>query len=323
MLRARRPAPSGCILVLATNTWNAYNDFGGRNLYTGATAVSFERPLTNGMLEKPTEPGERLVDGGREYIEYTARHALNTWHGMAGWAGQERRFANWAARAGVELDFATNRDLEDDPDLLDGYRLYLSVGHDEYWSWAMRDTVEHFVASGGNAAFFSGNTCYWQVRTARGRMTCFKHRFLEDPLYGVDNARLTTMWSDPLVSRPENELTGVSFTRGGYHRIFRSVPRGAGGYEVHRPDHWLLDGTDLRRGDLLGSRARRRRLRVRRLRLHVPQRAPRAHRCGRHVAAVRSRRDRARDTVRPCHHAVAPRTGRRVRARIPRPPAVR
>ena len=253
VLRARRPAPSGCILVLATNTWNAYNDFGGRSLYTGATAVSFERPLTNGMLEKPTEPGERLVDGGREYIEYTARHALNTWHGMAGWAGQERRFANWAARAGVELDFATNRDLEDDPDLLDGYRLFLSVGHDEYWSWAMRDTVEHFVASGGNAAFFSGNTCYWQVRTARGRMTCFKHRFLEDPLYGVDNARLTTMWSDPLVSRPENELTGVSFTRGGYHRIFRSVPRGAGGYEVHRPDHWLLDGTDLRRGDLLGS----------------------------------------------------------------------
>ena len=39
VLRARRPARSGCILVLATNTWNAYNDFGGRNLYTGATAV--------------------------------------------------------------------------------------------------------------------------------------------------------------------------------------------------------------------------------------------------------------------------------------------
>ncbi len=42
-------------------------------------------------------------------------------------------------RAGIDLDFATNADVEQQPGLLDGYRLYLSVGHDEYWSWAMRD----------------------------------------------------------------------------------------------------------------------------------------------------------------------------------------
>ena len=104
-LRARRPAPSGCILVLATNTWNAYNDFGGRNLYTGATAVSFERPLTNGMLEKPTEPGERLVDGGREYIEYTARaraeHVAR--HGGVGRPGASLRQLGRARRHRARL----------------------------------------------------------------------------------------------------------------------------------------------------------------------------------------------------------------------------
>src|SRR5580765_7271035 len=38
----RAPEPSGdrVLFVLATNTWNAYNDFGGRNLYTGAVMVS-------------------------------------------------------------------------------------------------------------------------------------------------------------------------------------------------------------------------------------------------------------------------------------------
>ena len=49
----------------------------------------------------------------------------------------------------------TNADLEDHPDLLpagsdpgeSGYRLLLSVGHDEYWSGPMRDTVEAFVAA--------------------------------------------------------------------------------------------------------------------------------------------------------------------------------
>lgn len=61
------------------------------------------------------------------------------------------------------------------------------------------------------------------------------------------------MWSDPRIGRPETQMTGVSFTRGGYARIGQGVPRGAGGYTVWRPDHWLLDGTDLRYGDILGA----------------------------------------------------------------------
>jgi hypothetical protein len=254
VLRAERPT-AAAVVVLATNTWNAYNDFGGANLYTGATAVSFERPLAPGMLERPDGPGARLTDGARRYMEYTAAHGLGMWNGMAGWAGQERRFAHWAAANEIAVDFATNGDLEHDPSWLDGYRLFLSVGHDEYWSAPMRDAVEGFVARGGAAAFLSGNTCYWQVRVEGPRLTCFKHRFTEDPRHGTDDARVTTMWSDPLLARPENAMTGVSFTRGGYHRIHRSVPHGTGGYEVHRPTHWLLDGTGLQRGDQLGAAA--------------------------------------------------------------------
>jgi hypothetical protein len=240
--------------VLATNTWNAYNDFGGRNLYTGAITPSFERPLSAGMLAKPEGHGERLVDGGRAYLAYTDEHNFGTWHGMAGWAGQERRFAAWAARAGIDLDFATNADVEQHTDLLDGCHLYLSVGHDEYWSWAMRDALDRFVDGGGNVAFLSGNTCYWQIRIEGRRMVCYKHRYTEDPMYGSEQQHLTTtMWADPLVGRPEASLTGLSFTRGGYHRIARSVRRGSGGHEIHRPDHWLLEGTGLARGDQLGA----------------------------------------------------------------------
>jgi hypothetical protein len=50
-------------------------------------------------------------------------------------------------------------------------------------------------------------------------------------------------------------MTGVSFSRGGYHRIGRRVTNGAGGYTVHRPDHWLFDGAGLTYGDLLGAGA--------------------------------------------------------------------
>lgn len=256
VVRAQAPSPDRMLLVLATTTWNAYNDVGGRNYYTGADTLSFERPLCLGMLAKPAGDGERVATvvpgtGADAYVLYTATHSLGMWHGMAGWAAWERRFACWAEDAGYALDYATSEDLERVPDLLAPYRLVLSVGHDEYWSAGMRDAVERFVAGGGNVAFLSGNTCYWQIRLEGARSVCFKHRFREDPANG--GPATTTIWSDPRLGRPENALTGVSFTRGGYARTAASVPRGSGGYEVHRPDHWLFAGTDLRRGDLLGA----------------------------------------------------------------------
>ncbi len=247
------------VLELATNTWNAYNDVDGPNLYTGAVEVSFARPLAPGMLAKADDT-PRV--GRRGYGRATRDQELTSWHGMAGWAGQERRFVRWAEANGLDIGYATNHDLEQHPDVLAGCRLLLSVGHDEYWTWGMRDTVDAFVAAGGNVAFLSGNTCYWQVRVEGDVMVGYKHRHAEDP---VQSHLTTTMWADPITGRPEAEMTGVSFTRGGYHRIASSVPNGTGGYEVHRPEHWMLAGTELRRGDQLGADDGRRRLRVRRL----------------------------------------------------------
>jgi len=41
------------LLVLDTNTWNAYNTWGGASLYTGGSQVSFDRPFARGMLCRP------------------------------------------------------------------------------------------------------------------------------------------------------------------------------------------------------------------------------------------------------------------------------
>jgi hypothetical protein len=143
--------------------------------------------------------------------------------------------------------------------VLDGASLYLSVGHDEYWSRGMRDTVEEFIGRGGNAAFFSGNTSLWQVRLEGDDgdvMVGYKGFFNEDPLMGTERQQeVTTLWSDVLIGRPENHMTGVSFTRGGYHRIGRNVTNGLGGYTMHRAGHWLFEGTGLGYGDVLGAAA--------------------------------------------------------------------
>jgi hypothetical protein len=197
------------------------------------------------------------------HVGYLSLNHLSPYAGSAGWPDWELPFLQWAEREGYDVDVATNADLEDHPGLLAGYRLMLSVGHDEYWSGPMRDTVEDFIAGGGNAAFLSGNTSFWQVRledpTPEGpaaAMVGYKGMLKNDPCYGTDRvSELTSIWSDHLIGRPENHMTGVSFARGGYHRIGKRATNGAGGYTVHRPDHWLFDGTGIGYGDLLGAGA--------------------------------------------------------------------
>jgi len=230
VLRAAEPGASTRVLLqLSTNTYNAYNNFGGFSLYAynglggnQGHRVSFQRP-----------PGSQF----------------DTW---------ERPFVDWAERAGIALDFAANSDLEFHPDLVKAYRLVLSVGHDEYWSKPMRDTLEAFIGGGGNVAFFSGNTCCWQVRSEDGgaALTCWKQNYHSDPVYGARAGyeTLSSLWSHALIKRPENELTGVGFLWGGYHKSHGQLMDGSGAFTVHRPDHWIYEGTGLKRGDSFGGK---------------------------------------------------------------------
>ncbi|HEX5018972.1 MAG TPA: N,N-dimethylformamidase beta subunit family domain-containing protein [Actinomycetes bacterium] len=251
------------LLVLATNTYNAYNDWGGPSLYTGAVRVSFQRPMARGFLRKP-EPYLRypnlddVQDPEHErFRNWADQHGLARWSGSSGWYQWERLFVQWAERAGYTVDVAVNADLEQRPEIVNDYKLVVSVGHDEYWSWGMRDTAEAFIERGGNYAFLSGNSVCWQVRYEDdGRtMVGYKADAESDPLYGTDEQHLvSTLWCSQLVNRPENHLTGVSFSRGGYIRMGQAVPRASGGLTAWRPDHWVFKGCDLHYGDVFGAK---------------------------------------------------------------------
>ena len=264
VVRPLRASADRPLLVLGTNTWLAYNDWGGSNLYTGSTHVSWDRPLAAGLLAKPAGPGRRVAVTNppdprmNAHVGYLQLEKLSGWAGSAGWPNYEEPFVAWAEQQGYELDLAVNADLDRAPDLLDDARLVLCVGHDEYWSAAQRDAVERHVHRGGNLLIMSGNTCFWQVRHAdEGRtMIGYKSHFADDPVMGTaDQHLVTSIWSDPLTGRPETQLTGLTFTRGGYARIGKRVPKGSGGYTVHRPEHWAFEGTELEWGDLLGARS--------------------------------------------------------------------
>ena len=230
VVRPKEPGKASKILLqLSTNTYNAYTNWGGYSLYA--------------------YNGRHKVQGRRVSFDRPQSSQFGNW---------EHPFVAWAEANGYALDYCVNSDLEFRPELLSHYKLVLSVGHDEYWSRPMRDHLEKYVVGGGNVAFFSGNTCCWQVRSQdKGRaLVCWKQSFGDDPMYPIEahHGDLSTLWSHYLVNRPENQLTGVGFLWGGYRKSHGQFMTEPAEFTVHRPDHWLFAGTGVKRGDVFGNK---------------------------------------------------------------------
>jgi len=129
-------------------TWQAYNVYGdnnnGRSLYTGAggkaSKVSYNRPFytrTGGGGGGPEE--DWLFNSEYPMIRFLEKN-------------------------GFDMTYSTNIDSDRNGALIKNHKVFMSVGHDEYWSQGMRDNVANARNSGVHLAFFSGNEVYWRTR---------------------------------------------------------------------------------------------------------------------------------------------------------------
>ena len=274
LLRSNSPdRQQRLLLVASTGTWCAYNNWGGSNHYEGITGadanrfspiLSLERPLPRGFVVLPGDaPRAALaappgVDEAVTYphMEWAFANGYCKKYASAGWASYERHFLRWAEAAGYEVDLVSQYDLQLSPQVIEDYRCLVFIGHDEYWSWEMRDSVDAFVEAGGRVARFAGNFM-WQTRLeADGRrQLCYKSRaWDEDPAAASD--RITTSWELPQINRPGALTFGLNAIRGVYAGWGGCVAFGAGGFPLYRPEHWAFEGTGLGYGDVLGAQSR-------------------------------------------------------------------
>lgn len=260
------------VLILTTSTLLAYNDWGGANHYrgmgsdptvdVGSPLSSMHRPIGRGFLRKPPgAPRNRheyvpppFWEPRYEAYEWARLRGYSRHHADAFWATYERPFVVWAQQNDIVLDIITQDDLDRVPGILNGYRCAVIVGHDEYWSWAMRDAMDEFLEAGGNVARFGANYL-WQVRLEGSTQVCFKYDATErDPKGADDDRHLTSAaWDHPITTRPGAHTFGLTGTAGTYCGYGASAPRGHGGFTVYRPGHWALEGSDLYYGDVLGA----------------------------------------------------------------------
>ncbi len=254
------------LMILATGTWAAYNDWGGSNHYQrlvgprqtdAAHEVSLLRPWATGFVSWPQgapripHASPLLTRPRYPHMEFARARGVSKKYASSGWAAFERPFALWCEGQGIALDYWTQADLHRHG-VPDGYERAVIVGHDEYWTWQMRDQLEAWVDAGGQVARFAGNF-YWQTRLSADLLTQTCWKVGPDPVTG---ARRTTYWDAPEVGRPAVATLGLTGSMGVYAGWSRCAAHGAGGFAVYRPGHWSLRDTGLGYGDVLGASAR-------------------------------------------------------------------
>jgi hypothetical protein len=190
-------------------TWQAYNTYGDNGIrnsfYTGsvtgypngrAPKISYNRPFLAGIYDKD--------------FFFRGEYAM----------------VRWLERNGYNVSYTTCVDADRNGSLLKNHKVYLSVGHDEYWSAGQRANVEAARNAGVNLAFLSANTCYWKTRwensvdgtgTPYRTLVCYKEGTDGDRTCGTKCDPLPGVWTGTWRSgceynidgcKPENALLG-------------------------------------------------------------------------------------------------------------------
>ena len=209
------------VVQTSDTTWQAYNSYGGANLYCGG-------PLSNaGTAYSGCQGRAAKVSYNRPFINRgpTPQSYLFS---------AEYPMVRFLEANGYDVKYISGVDTDRHAGGLVGVKkpkVFVSSGHDEYWSGGQRASVEAARNAGVNLAFFSGNEIYWKTRygpSIDGSNTPYRTLITyKETLAGakidpaVDEAGQpiwTGTWRDQRFSppgdggRPENGLTGTIWT---------------------------------------------------------------------------------------------------------------
>jgi hypothetical protein len=226
LVRDRRQADFN--FQCATNTWAAYNrwpqvnssyDKDGDFWYWGpGTRVGWQRPFgfpASGVTLPPTKVGSG---------------EFPLW---------EFPLAYWMEKEGYDVTYTSNHDTHTDGAGLMRTRAFLSIGHDEYWSNQMMDNLKAALAKGLNAAFLCGNALYGVVEYDATLASTTR-----TGIFGPLEEKVVGIW--PAMSQFKQwgpdaaEVMGV-------RSVFPVV--GLGDWTCTDPEHWLFEGTGMKKGD--------------------------------------------------------------------------
>lgn len=216
---------SDVVVQTSDQTWQAYNTWGGADLYLG-----------NGP-----------APDGRDYaVSYNRPMDVA---GDNGVFGSEYAMIQWLERNGYDVSYLSGVDVSTQGSLLLNHKVFMSSGHDEYWNQNQWNAAAAARAAGVNLAFFAGNDVFWRTQlqpsiadgAADRTIDEYKMTKMEvNPPDGVadPSGTWTGTWMDPAGNgiggnSPQNQLTGTLFDVNGYRSDAITV-----GYPYSRDRIW-------------------------------------------------------------------------------------
>nr|WP_161501429.1 PVC-type heme-binding CxxCH protein [Rhodopirellula sp. SM50] len=250
------------LVLVSSNTWLAYNSapfpvnhaaeltqMGTGGLATshpGAPAYSCYRDHRFGQ---PTyKIGMKLpwpaAGPNKTYINQSYSHLMRG----------ERFLHLWLDQNGYEYDVMTDRDLDRNPEVLNGYQAVVINGHSEYWSARAYDGIDRYLKAGGDAIVLSGNTMFWRVTYDKD------DEFMECRKFGTGiGGRKLAQVGELYHSHDFRRGSLMRFCGYPAWKVVGLTCIGWGGafkpYQVEQPDHFLFQHpypVGLRKGETFG-----------------------------------------------------------------------
>ncbi|MGK2958802.1 MAG: N,N-dimethylformamidase beta subunit family domain-containing protein [Acidimicrobiales bacterium] len=222
---------SDLLFQTSDTTWQAYNEFGGNSLYKASNNQ-------NNQVGKTRSP--QNTDGRAYKVSYNRPFTVRSTSPQDWVFNAEYPMVRWLEEHGYDVSYTSGIDTARRGSELLEHKVFLSVGHDEYWSGPQRSNVEAARDAGVNLAFFSGNSVYWKTRwenstypSATPYRTLVSYKESKANANIDPNSAWTGTWRDdrlnpPDAGRPENELMGTLFVANGSESRSITVPQADG-----------------------------------------------------------------------------------------------
>jgi hypothetical protein len=144
LLVVRSRHPGKLLAQISTATYEAYNDYGGNDLYPSVRRVD--------------------VTGTSQGVKVSYDRPYDTATGAGQLFARDVAMVRFLEREGYPVTYTTDVGADLHPEDLRAARVVVAIGHSEYWSQKAHDAYASARDAGVNLAFFSSDTMGWRVR---------------------------------------------------------------------------------------------------------------------------------------------------------------
>jgi N,N-dimethylformamidase beta subunit-like, C-terminal len=209
-------------------TWVAFNPYGGSSLYGSWPAAAL---VGSGRVIPTDLPTRAFMASYNRPLTTRAAFAQDQFFNA------EYPLVRWLERNGYDVSYFAGVDTDRRGERLLDHKVFVSAGHDAYWSGSQRRSIEAARDGGVNLAFFGGGAGLWRTRWESSNdgsnaphrtLVSYKETHGEGKLDSVKD-EWTGTWRDssvynPLGPKPENAVTGTLHAVGGFRNDPLMVP---------------------------------------------------------------------------------------------------